>query len=200
MNNNDKNNDKNHKSNNENENLTGDRLKGDRYEVIRRIDREIDRSGDSARIGKRDRLREDGVNLLARSHELMEKSLLLAKRADSLIKEREGGKTMGYERVDSWYREVEEVEKLLKNIDKEIWDMELEYKKLRNRVNKFYGIDVILDYDKIMDILFNEDNTLDYSTPGEGGIEESNKRGKEDEIGFDLDEGFKEGDADWWKE
>lgn len=192
---------------NKNDNANNDNGKANREAMIRRLDAEIDNGDDKERREERDGLRKEGVKLLNESRGLMGVAILLAMRGEVLAKQKDYIEESGnFEEMENWYKVVEEVNRGLKEVNRMMKEMESRYKELRVRVNKFYGIEVMLDYDDIMNKMDNIfGNLSSESTPGEdtdkdngGGI------GIDDKdfgfnIGGDDGDGFKEGNPDWWK-
>ena len=151
---------------NENDgNRNNDDMKNEvrRYEMMRRLDDVIDRSGDSERIWERDSLRIEGMELLGRSRELLDRSIEMMNEAERLMDEkevREEAGDMDYDKLAEWYREVDRVEKKINDVNEYRIELDRKYKELKGRVNKFYGIDIIRDY-----------NDLSVGTPGEDGYD-----------------------------
>lgn len=200
----------------------GDNGDGDRNDMLRKLDADIDQSGDSIRIGERDSLRREGVTLLLKSRGLMEVALYLAIKSEELIKMKGEVEGEGYDILEEWYKEVDDINKKLDGVMKLAREMEDMYKELRERVNKFYGMEVMRDYDRAYREM--EENLGKYfsmtSSPEENGDgDDVNNKGDKDKddykdgggigiddkgFGFDIGnkddgEGFKEGDPDWWK-
>lgn len=194
---------------NDGKNGSGD--KESREAMIRRLDAEIDNGGDIKRREERDGLRVEGVRLLNESRCLMTAALLLAMRGEVLARQKDYIEERGnFEERENWYRVVEEVNRELEEVNRMVKEMEGYYRDLRVRVNKFYGIEVMLDYDDVMNRMDNifgdlssegtpgEDKDTDKDKGNGGGIG-IDEKGFGFDIGGDDGGGFKEGDPDWWK-
>lgn len=194
-------------NNNDNDNKNGNKgNKGNkggesREMMIRRLDKDIDEGGDIRRREERDNLKIEGMGLLLRSRGLMDISLLLVKEAEGLAQERDKIGVGDYEKMEAWYRAVDIVDKKLGEVNRILREMEVKYKELRVRVNKFYGMDVMKEYDDLFEGIpekdYDDDDDKGYEDKGGGiGIDE---KGFGFDIGGDDGGGFKEGDVDWWK-
>jgi hypothetical protein len=199
-------------NNNNNYKSNGDKMK--------EMDKEIDRSGDKDRIRERDGLRSEGVELLLASEILMGSVLLLVNDLDILIMMEKTGavEKMDFEERERWYNSVEVTNNNLEKVRGVVREMEEKYNNLRVRVNKFYGYEVMIDNNEMV----NYKNFID-GTPGEDGESDGKNKGKgkdkpkgkgddddgeiaggKGDSGFNFNigddgEGFKEGNADWWK-
>lgn len=199
---------------NKNNNDTGGDDLRQRGEIIKKIDKDIDKGGDVNKIRERDELRGEGVELLIRSRGLLEISVLLAMKADELLKKRSlmdsndknyskdtkdntknskdyNNNESDYDKIEKWYRDMENVEKKIMAVRDMLLDIEGRYNDLRVRVNKFYGIEVMNGYSDAINTL---NKLFDESVPGEddGQDKDKDEDGYKDKgggIGID-DKGF----------
>ena len=107
---------------------------------------------------------------------------------------------MSWEEKESWYRQAEGLDDALERSDRELRRLDVEYGKLRVRVNEFYGRDVLKESDPIppMNTYDSMDNGRDDGILGmSGSMGEGGDKFKKDTE--EEDEKWKEGDGDWWK-
>lgn len=177
----------NNKNNNNSEGVPEEKL-------IKRLDREIDKSGDKDRIRERDDIRNEGISLLIRSQGILAMAVVLFEEATRLIGKKDSNQ-MEYDELERWYKDMENINIKLESVNKMGKEVEKKCKELRIRVNKFYGVEVMKDID------YNKDNNndgiwnyfinTDINNISDGLPEESDDN--------KWSGGFKEGDADWWK-
>lgn len=181
----------NNKNNNNSEGVPEEKL-------IKRLDREIDNSGDKDRIRERDDIRNEGISLLIRSQGILAMAVVLFEEATRLIGKKDSNQ-MEYDELERWYKDMENVNNKLESVNKMGKEIEKKCKELRIRVNKFYGVEVMKetdysDYSNSIDNIWKHFSNTDINNISDG-LPEGNEENDDNKWGG----GFKEGDADWWK-